>query len=193
VSQIRGSFFPNLRAALERRGLLTQVSEAIAVSSRRILESAEPTAWYDEGHAVAVYECVSSLRDAAAAREIGRDAARLAMASTWRELMHALVGLMGGTPRMAFEQLPILWNATRRGAGELRCVESSTKHAVTELRDFPYTTSAAWTEAWLGHHEALLKHLRFVGRAAVEPEEGDGSALRVRVTWGAEPEESSAK
>ncbi|MGZ3416591.1 MAG: hypothetical protein ACXVEF_09000 [Polyangiales bacterium] len=195
MAQIRGNFFPNLRAALERRGHLESVYEALAVSSRRILDAAEPNAWYDEGHAVAVYECVSRLHGAAATREVGRDAARLAMSSSWRELMHALVGLMGGTPRMAFEQLPILWNATRRGGGELRCSESTVRHAVTELRGFPYASSQAWTEAWIGHHEALLKHLRFTGRAALEPSAKpveEPPVLRVRTSWGSTSEEPAS-
>lgn len=188
MAQIRGSFFPNLRAALERRGLLASVADSLAVSSRRILEAAEPTAWYDEGHAVAVYECVLTQTDLEITRKVGRDAARLAMTSSWRELMHALVGLMGGTPRMAFEQMPILWNATRRDGGVLRCSESTVRHAITELRGFPYAKSQAWSEAWVGHHEALLMHLRFAGRAVKEPND-DATVLCVRASWGPTPEE----
>lgn len=183
MAQIRGNFFPSVRAALERHALLDVVAADLAVSTRRILEAGEATAWYDEGHLVAVYECVMRLRDASAVRDVGRDAVRFAMSSTWRDLMGALEGLLGGTPRMAFEQMPILWTASRRGEGELRCTESTVRHATTELRSFPWTGSAAWNEAWVGHHEALLRHLRFAGRAWIETHDVASGLLRVRTTW----------
>ncbi len=172
-----------LRGALGERGLLDEVSAALASSTRRILEVAEPTAWFDEGHAVAVYECVVRSRGAEVCREIGRDAARIAMTSSWRDFMGVLEGYLGGTPRMAFDQLPVLWNATRRDAGDLRCVESSMRHAVTEIRGFAYAESAAWREVWAGHHEALLRHLRFTGQVAIESVVPATGLVRVRTSW----------
>ncbi len=185
MAQVRGSFFPHVRAALERRGVLAQVDEELSTSTRKILGAAEPMAWYDEGHAVAVYEVVARLHDATVVREVGREAARLAMSSAWRDLMSVLEGLIGGTPRMAFEQLPVLWNATRRDAGEVRCVESSPRHAVTELTGFAYADSAAWVEVWIAHHEALLRHFRFGGRTTLET--ADPGVVRLRTCWVEEP------
>jgi len=187
LAQIRGSFFPHVRTALESHGVLSDVESTIAGSTRLILQSADPSAWYDEGHTVEVYESAARVRDLIAVREIGCTAVRLAMASTWRELMHVLAGLITRSPRLAFEQLPALWEATRRDAGEVRCVESTTRHATTELRGFPYTQSAAWNEVWAGHHEAMLQHLRFTGQSAIERCDPAAGLLRIRTTWDAAP------
>ena len=155
------------------------------MTTRNIFAGAEAQAqkWFDEGHAVAIYEAVAKVKDVAFCREVGRDAVRYAMASTWHELMQAMLGHMGGTPRMAFEHLPVLWNATRRDAGELVCVESSARHAVTEVRGFPYVSSAAWIQVWLGHHDALLKHLRFTGKSNVDLAESTPGVVRIRTMW----------
>jgi hypothetical protein len=86
----------------------------------------------------------------------------------------------------------VLWNATRRDAGEVLCVESSPRHATTELRDFPYASSQAWVHVWLGHHDALLRQLRFAGRADLvtvdppaESPPPESPVVRIRVSWGA--------
>ena len=175
-----------MRAALDRHGLLAEIDADLPSTTHNILWGSDGQAWFDEGHAVAIYEAVARARSLDVCRGVGRDAARYAMVSTWHELMRAMVGLMGGTPRMAFEHLPILWNATRRGAGEVLCVESTSRYAVTEVHGFGYATSEAWTQVWLGHHEAILRQLRFAGRAALDGGgDGDGpERVRVRVTWG---------
>ncbi len=192
MAQLRGSFFPNLLSSLERHSLLDVVEPRLAMTTRQILRNHEPSAWYDEGHVVTLYEAVAQhappregLDPLATVREVGRDAARFAMQNTWRELMAALVGLLGGTPRMAFEQMPVLWNATRRDAGDLVCIESSSKHATTQITGFPYAGSDAWVAAWLGHHDALLRHLRFGGEVRLDSVDGPGGVVRVRVAWGA--------
>ncbi|GAC1523321.1 MAG: hypothetical protein NVS3B10_23260 [Polyangiales bacterium] len=172
MAQVRGNWFPSVRAALDRHALLVEVDAALPVTTHNILWNTDAQAWFDEGHAVAIYEAIARARNLEVCREVGRDAARFAMVSTWRDLVQAMVGLMGNTPRMAFEHLPILWNASR--------------HALTEVQGFPYANSQAWAQVWLGHHEAVLRQLRFAGRAALEPtaEGGDPSTIRVRVSWG---------
>lgn len=182
MAQIRGNWFASLRASLERHNVLSGLEEGLPQITRHLLAHAEPTAWYDEGHAVAIYEAVLAAHDAQVCRDVGRDAARFAMVSGWREMMQAIEGLLGNTPRMAFEQLPLIWNSTRKQAGELVCVESSAHQAITELHGFPYAGSSAWIAVWVGHHEALLRHFRFAGHAqAVEGEQG---TVRVRTQWG---------
>ena len=153
------------------------------MTTRNILWGEDGQKWFDEGHAVAIYEAVAKLKDVVHCRDVGRDAVRFAMASTWHPLMQAMLGHMGGTPRMAFEHMPVLWNATRRGGGELVCVESSGRHAVTEVRGFPYVSSAAWVQVWLGHHDALLKHLRFTGRPTIELADPGPGVVRIRTMW----------
>ena len=195
LAQIRGSWFPCLRSSLDRHALLAAIDDTLPSTTHNILWSVDSRVagrddgqkWFDEGHAVAIYEAVARVKDLAACRDVGRDAARYAMVSTWRDMMQPLVGLIGGTPRLAFEQMPVLWNATRRDAGELVCVESSPRHAVTEVHGFPYASSQAWVQVWLGHHDAMLRQLRFAGRADVEPapEDAPADCVRVRVTWGA--------
>ena len=182
MAQIRGSWFSSLRASLERHGLLADIEPALPSITRHILAQAEPTSWFDEGHAVAIYEGVLQARDAEVCREIGRDAARFAMVSAWREMMQAIEGLLGNTPRMAFEQLPLIWNSTRKGAGDLLCVESSGVQAITELTGFAYADSRAWVEVWAGHHEALLRHLRFAGHAEILPT--SPGTVRIATRWG---------
>jgi len=182
VAQIRGTWFASLRASLERHGLLAGIEPGLPSITRHILAQAEPTAWFDEGHAVSIYEAVAAAHDAATCREVGRDAARFAMVSGWRDMMQAIEGLLGNTPRMAFEQLPLVWNSTRKDAGELLCVESSGHQAVTELVGFPYAGSAAWVQVWAGHHEALLRHFRFAGHSTVLT--SDPQVVRIRTQWG---------
>ncbi|GAC1352366.1 MAG: hypothetical protein NVSMB1_14510 [Polyangiales bacterium] len=183
MAQIRGSWFPNVHSSLVRHGLLVETDALLPALTRTILHSADLLAWYDEAQAVAIYEAVASLRKAPVCRSVGRDAARYAMVSTWRDMINALIGFIGGTPRMAFEQFPVLWNASRRDAGELRCVESSSRHAVTELRDFPFASNHAWTEVWLGHHDALLRQLRFGGEATLVAVDPSSKIVRVRTSW----------
>ncbi len=163
--------------------MLDDVVSGIASVTRTILASADASAWYDEGHAVEIYEQVGRVRDLPLVREVGCDAARFAMIGSWRDLMLVVSQLIGGTPRLAFEQLPILWNATRRDAGVVRCSESTTKHAVTELRGFPYITSTAWNEVWAGHHNALLRHLRFGGQVTIDTVDPAEGLIRVRTVW----------
>lgn len=189
MAQIRGNFFPHVRAALERRGVLDEITSDIASSTRMILDASEGSVWYDEGHAVEIYEQVARIRDLSFTREIGCDAARLAMNGPWREMIVVLSGLLGATPRLAFEQLPVLWNSTRRDAGEVTA-ESTTRYAVTDLRGFPYTTSAAWNEVWAGHHEALLRHLRFAGQVTIESVVPGEGRIRVRTAWDGPPPSS---
>lgn len=165
--------------------MLDDVVAGIASMTRTILASSDGSAWYDEGHAVEIYEQVARVRELALVRDVGCDAARFAMVGSWRELMLVLSQLIGATPRLAFEQLPILWNATRRDAGVVRCVESTTKHAVTELSGFPYTSSAAWNEVWAGHHDALLRHLRFGGQVTIDAADPAEGLIRVRTVWDA--------
>ena len=184
MAQVRGNWFPSVRSALDRHGVLAATDELLPTTTREIFWGADPAKWFDEGHAVAIYEAVAKLKGVAFCRELGRDAARFAMMTIWSDLMRALQGHVGGTPRMAFEQMPVIWNATRRDAGELHCLESSTRHAVTEVRGFPYTGSAAWVQVWLGHHDALLKQLRFTGRAALELADPAIPVVRTRTTWG---------
>jgi len=183
VAQVRGNWFPNVRSALDRHGILAATDESLPMTTRNIFWGADAQKWFDEGHAVSIYETVAKLKDVAFCRELGRDAARFAMASTWHDLMQAMIGHLGGTPRMAFEHLPVLWNATRREAGELVCAESSSRHAVTEVRGFPYVSSPAWVQVWLGHHDALLRHLRFTGKSAIELADATTGVVRVRTTW----------
>jgi hypothetical protein len=184
VAQVRGHWFPNIRSALERRGMLDAVEPSLPQTTGHILRNAEANAWYDEGHAVAIYETVFAKLGAESSRVVGRDAARFAMASAWYELMIALRGHIGGTPRMLFEQMPVLWNATWRDAGEL-FVESTSRHAVTSLHGFAYAKSPAWIEAWIGVHEALLRSLKFTGTCALESVDEARGEIRVRVAWGA--------
>lgn len=183
MAQVRGSWFSSLNSSLSRHAMLADVESKLPQITRKILLGPDAQAWYDEGHAVAIYELVAQLRGADACREVGRDAARFAMVSTWRDLMQALIGFLGATPRMAFEQMPVLWNATRRDAGELKCVESSTKHAITELRGFPYASSPAWGEVWRGHHEALLRQLRFSGESHLVSTDDAQGLIRTRTEW----------
>ena len=163
---------------------MSEVEAKLPTLTRKIIHAPDLAAWYDVGHPVAIYEAVLGLRGLPTTREIGRDAARFAMVTVWRDLMHALLGFLGGTPRMAFEQMPVLWSATRRDSGELRCVESSTRHAVTELRGFPYAASVAWCEVWQGHHEALLRQLRFTGTAKLTAVDAPAGIVRVHTEWG---------
>ncbi len=183
MAQIRGNWFPNLRSALDRRGVLAEVDEALAVTTRNLFWGADPQLWFDEGHAVAIYEQVARLKGVGFCRQIGRDAARYAMAGTWHELMDALAAHLGGTPRMAFEQLPVLWNATHRDAGEITC-QGSSRGATTELRGFAYASSEAWVEVWIGHHEALLRHLRFAGTVELVETSAESGLVKVKVFWG---------
>ncbi len=182
MAQIRGSWFSNLRAALERHGLLADIEPTLPSSTRHILAHADAATWFDEGHAVSIYESLLLTRGAEICREVGRDAARFAMVSAWREMMQAIEGLLGNTPRMAFEQLPLIWNSTRKGAGDLVCVESSAAAAATELTGFAYGESRAWVEVWAGHHEALLRHLRFAGHADIG--ETTPGVVRIVIRWG---------
>ena len=184
MAQIRGSWFPCLRAALDRAGLLAECDAALATTTRGIFWGSDPTAWFDEGHVVAIYEAIAVAHGQPMVRELGRDAARFAMTSLWRDLVTALEGHIGGTPRMAFEQMPVLWSASRRDAGELRCVESSSRHAITEVQGFPYASSQAWVSAWMGHHDALMRHFRFSGSVEVLATEKATEVIRVRAAWG---------
>ena len=183
MALIRGSFFPHVLFALDRHGVREEVSAAIASSTRLILDAADASTWYDEGHAVEIYETALRLRDLAFVRELGRDAVGHAMTSSWREMMQVLVSLIGATPRLALEQLPVLWNSTRRDAGQVRCVESTTRNAKSELRGFPYTTSEAWNEVWAAHHDALLLHLRFSGNSTIEAVVPDEGMIQIRTVW----------
>lgn len=179
-----------MRTALERRGVWDEIAQGIASSTRLILDGSDTLAWYDEGHAVEVYDQVARLRDLIFVRELGCEAARLAMAGPWRDMMTVLSGLIGATPRLAFEQIPVIWNSTRRDAGDVHCVESTTRHAVTELRGFPYTSSAAWNEVWAGHHEALLRQLRFGGQVSIESVNPADGLIRIRTVWDGAPASS---
>jgi hypothetical protein len=181
VAQIRGSWFTCIRVCCEP-SLLDELLRKLPSSTRKILERPDPKAWYDEGHAVAVYEIIQALRPAPALRTITSEAAIAAMKGPWREMVLAMIGLLGKSPRMAFEQLPLLWNSTRRDAGELRCIESSAKHAITELSGFAYAESPAWLASWLGLHDALLQRAGFEGHAELEPT-SDPSRVRVRIDW----------
>ncbi len=181
---MRGHWFPSIVSALEKRGVEAEIAAHLPVTTRHILRSADPAGWYDEGHTLAIFQEIARQHGPAATRELARDAARFAMFGPWRDLMAALVLLLGGTPRMAFEQLPVLWSASRRDAGTLRCVASSARHAVTELSGFALAADATWAEVWLGHHDALLRHLRFGGQAALEAVDGPSGVVRVRTSFG---------
>jgi hypothetical protein len=172
-----------VRSSLDRHGILAETEETLPTTTRAVFENDDPLKWFDEGHVVAIYEGVARVRDLAVCREVGRDAARYAMAGTWHELMLPLSVHGGGTPRLAFEQFPVLWNATHKDAGELLCVESSAVQAVTELHGFPYADSQAWVQAWIGHHDALLRHLRFTGKSSLERVDAN-AVIRTRVVWG---------
>jgi hypothetical protein len=185
LAQVRGHWFPNVRSALERRGLAEDLDAVLPTTTRQILRLAEPTAWYDEGHSIAIFQEIVNQQGKEVCRDIGRDAARYAMVGPWHELMAAMQGHLGGTPRMAFEQMPVLWSASRRDAGTLRCSSSSQRQAITELEGFPYATHAAWVEVWLGHHDALLRHLRFSGQSVLEELDPKRSLVRIRTIWGA--------
>ncbi len=182
MAQIRGSWFACLRLTCGDP-LIAELRPRVSLSTRKIFESADPQAWFDEGHAVAIYDAIIALRDAHALRAIAHEATLAAMKGPWREMASAMLGLLGGSPRMAFEQLPLLWNATRRDAGEVRCLESSTRHAVTELSGFAYLDHPAWRESWLAAHEALLTRLQFRGDARTDAAAGAVGRYRVRVDW----------
>lgn len=176
----------HVREALERIGVMDDVLPAIASSSRIILDNSpdsDGTAWFDEGHAVEIYDCVDRLRDRATVRTLGCEASLIAMGSSWRDMMNVVTNLIGASARLGFEQLPVLWHNTRRDAGELRCVESTARHAITEVRGFPYVTSAAWCEVWAGHHDALLRHLRFSGESTIESVDPEHGLIRIRASW----------
>ena len=74
-------------------------------TTHNILWNVDGQKWFDEGHAVAIYEAIHKATDLQHCRDVGRDAARYAMVSTWHDMMQPLLGLIGGTPRLAFEQL----------------------------------------------------------------------------------------
>jgi hypothetical protein len=192
LAQIRGSFFTHVRDALERLGALEDIVPAIASSTRLILDNGgDATQWFDEGHAVEIYEAGMRVRDRDFVRALGCEASVIAMTTSWRDMMQVVSNLLGASARLGFEQLPVLWHNTRRDAGEVRCVESSQRHALTEVIGFPYTTSEAWCEVWAGHHDALLRHLRFSGESTIESVEPDKGTIRVRSVW--EPRAISTK
>jgi hypothetical protein len=183
MTQLRGHWFPILGRSLQWHGLLDLVEKRLPASTRQLFSQADPAGWYEEQHAVLVYEAVAAARDMLSVRNVGRYAARLAMQTTWFAVLEPVVRFHSRTPAKAFEELPRLWSTTRRDAGEVRCIDSGSRHAVTELRGFRHSSSGAWGEAWLGHHEALLRHLRFAGRAELEPSSAQSYLLRVRTTW----------
>ena len=160
------------------------MSATLPVTTRQILRAAEPTAWYDEGHSIAVFQELVNQQGKEVCRDTARDAARYAMVGPWRELMGAMTGHLGTSPRMAFEQMPVLWSASRRDAGTLRCTSSSPRQAITELVGFTFAGHAIWTEIWLGHHDAMLRHLRFTGQAVVEEIDEKQQSIRVRTIFG---------
>lgn len=184
MAQVRGHWFPNVRSALERRGLADELEATLPITTRQILRVAEPTAWYDEGHSIATFQEILTQQGREVCRDVARDAARYAMVGAWRELMSAMQEHLGGTPRMAFEQMPVLWNASRRDAGMLRCASSSSRQAITELSGFFYAAHPVWAEIWLGHHDAMLRHLRFGGQAVVEEVDDKKGIIRVRTIFG---------
>ncbi len=181
---MRGHWFPNVRSALDRRGLAEELSATLPVTTRQILRAAEPTAWYDEGHSISIFQEVVNQHGKEVCRDTARDAARYAMVGPWRELMTAMTGHLGGSPRMAFEQMPVLWSASRRDAGSLRCTSSSQRQAITELEGFAFASHPIWAEIWLGHHDALLRHLRVTGQAVVEEVDDQRQLIRVRTLFG---------
>jgi len=183
MTQLRGHWFPILGRSLQWHGLLDLTEKRLPPSTRQLLAQADPAAWYDEQHAVTIYEAVAAARDMLSVRNVGRYAARLAMQTTWFAVLEPVVRFHGPTPGKAFEELPRLWNTTRRNAGQVLCIEAASRHAVTELRGFRFASSAAWSEAWLGHHEALLRHMRFAGRAELDAASSNSYSLRVRTTW----------
>ncbi len=183
MSQVRGHWFPIVRRALQWHGLLDVVEKRVPGATKQLLAQTDPAAFYDEQHVIAMFEAVAAGRDMATVRNVGRYASRLAMQTTWFPVLEPVTRFHDGSPSKGFETLPRLWSAVRKDAGEVRCIEAGTRHAITELRGFRFGSNAAWSEAWLGHHEALLRHLRFAGRAELEPVSGQSFILRVRTSW----------
>lgn len=183
MARVRGHWFIALREGLDELGLRGVVERSVSPAARAALASPDPVAWHDEAHAVAIYETVVACRDLDGVRGLARLAARRAMQTAWRPLMAPIVRLCADRPGVAFGQLPLLWDAIRREGGEVRCVSTEPRAAITEVRGCAYVGNAAWREWWLGVHEALLRELRVGGRCTVEHLDERTKTLRVRATW----------
>lgn len=183
MSQVRGHWFGVLRRALDELGIRSATERTLAALPRDLVSSAASLAWYDEAHVVAVYQTVADLRDLGTVRTLGRVAAREAMQTVWRPLMAPIVRMYVGRPAPAFAQLPVLWDVVRRDGGVARCVMQEARAARTEIRGCAHVGNAAWREAWLGQHEALLRELRVGGRSTVDQLDERSKMMQVLTTW----------
>jgi hypothetical protein len=105
------------------------------------------------------------------------------MQTVWRPLVGPIVRMYVGRPAPAFAQMPTLWDAVRRDGGLFSCTTQEARAVVTELRGCVHVAEPAWREAWLGHHEALLRELRVGGRCTLDHLDERTKTLRVRTAW----------
>jgi hypothetical protein len=156
----------------------------VPAATKAAIARVDPAIWYEEHHELSIYAAVASLRGATTVRNVGRHVAPNALQVAWFDGAGALERFRGSDPSRAFTDFPRIWSLVRRDAGELRCVETQVRHAVTELRSFRYAAHAPWCEAWLGQHEGLLRHFHHAGHAEREEVVAGGEfILRTRTRW----------
>ncbi|MBK7397755.1 MAG: hypothetical protein IPJ34_16020 [Myxococcales bacterium] len=182
MAEIRASWMPLYQSSLSWHGLLDLVTKRLSPATQRAFLEPAPGEWQDVATVVAVLDVVGQLRDAQTVRSVGRHVMRLALQSVLVAQVEPFKDQQGVTPVRLFEELPRLFAAHYRDAGEVRCLSTERHAAVTEIVGFRHASNPHWIEAWLGGHEGLLRHFRFAGRATA-----DGAllprALRVRTTW----------
>lgn len=183
MAYVRGNWIHALRAALTDLGMFGAIDRALPAQTQKVIAQADPHAWHDEVHAVAIYEALAKYRGLDVVRSTARVAARSAMQNAWRPLVAPLVRLYVGKPEPAFAQFPMISSAIRRAAGDLTLLPGDGKSVVTELRGCPHVVNPAWREAWFGLHEALLRELRVGGRCTLQHLEERTQTLRARTAW----------
>lgn len=183
MAQVRGQWLEVLVRTLRQQDLWGVVEQSAPVATKTALARLDPAIWYEEQHELAIYSGLASARGLSTVRNVGRHLARNALQAAWFDGAGAIDSFRGSDPSRAFADFPRIWSLVRRDAGDLRCVETETRHAVTELRSFRYSAHVPWCEAWLGQHEGLLRHLRHAGHAGREVVANSEFILRTRTRW----------
>lgn len=180
MADVRSTWMPIYRSALQWHGLLDLVKQRLAPSSLRAL--LEPTSEYVDVQVVAeVLQAVAAIRGLETVRGVGRHAMRLGLEGPLAAWVAPLSTQKGLTPAPVFAEMARLHAAIHRDGGEVRCVATERYAATTELVGFR-PLDPCWIEGWLGAHEGLLRHFRFSGRATADVT-ALPRVLQVRTTW----------
>jgi hypothetical protein len=183
MAQVRGQWLEVVCRTLRTQGLFAVVEQSVPVATKTLFARIDPAIWYEEHHELSIYSAIETLRGLTTVRNIGRHVGRNALQVAWFDGGGAIDSFRGTDPSRAFLDFPRVWSLTRRDAGELRCVETQVRQAVTELRSFRYSAHVPWREAWLGQHEGLLRHLHHAGHAEREVVAGSDFILRTKTRW----------